>query len=154
MQQPQCCFGSLPQSPPSMLQVKQLQKIYCWKFFSLLVVLKVSINNQTWSIKELTKASSFTMWLFPFSLVSQLHRRLWAPSVEHLVTDFKEVFVSTTKYSPIHKKPWTQLQGLHVLPKFRCPDAITIWCCLGDAIQPQWGSEHSPCTLPWSQAQA
>lgn len=154
MQQPQCCFGSLPQSPPSMLQVKQLQKIYCWKFFSLLVVLKVSINNQTWSIKELTKASSFTMWLFPFSLASQLHRCLWAPNVEHLVTDFKEVFVSTTKYSPIHKIPWAQLQGLHVLPKFRCPDAITIWCCLGDAIQPQWGSEHSPCTLPWSQAQA
>lgn len=83
MQEPQRCAGSRPQPLPAMSLRKQMQKIYCWKLFSLFVALKVNINrdSQAQSVKELARASSFQMWLFPFLPMPWSHRRLWAPVV-------------------------------------------------------------------------
>lgn len=45
MQQQQHCTGSLPQTLPSVLQIKQTQKIYCWKLFSPLMLLRACSPN-------------------------------------------------------------------------------------------------------------
>lgn len=56
MQQQQHCIGSLPQALPSMLQIKQTQKIYCWKLFSLLALLKACCwkiyGHLTWTLSD------------------------------------------------------------------------------------------------------
>lgn len=122
-----------------------MQKIYCWKLFSLLVVLKVSINrdNQAWPVKQLTRVSSFKMWSFPFSLLSQSHRHLWAPVVCNTWWQtLQNICEHHEKNYPQTKKPGHSLTD-HMLPKFRCPDSITIWCRSGNTTQSQGGQSTS-----------
>ena len=107
MQQPQRCTGSLPQPLPSMLQIKQTQKIYCWKLSSLLAVLKVSINSEklAQSVKQLARASPVKQWPFPFSPAPWSQTPLGTHGVRHPVTDSTEIFVRAVKNSPLDKNP-------------------------------------------------
>lgn len=142
MQQPQRCIGSLSQPLLSMLQIKQMQKIYCWKLFSVLVVFKVSINrdNQARSVKQLARASSFKMRLFPFPLVPWPGHPWCATHGDRL---YKSISESQEKLTP-RWKPWAQPHKLHLLPKFRCPSSTTTQCCLGGGRQSGVGESTPP----------
>lgn len=120
-----------------------MQKIYCCKLSLLLVVLKVCTNrdNQAWWVKELTRASSFKMWLFLFSLVSQSYRHLWAPVVCNTWWQtLQSICERHEKFTPRQKNPG------HSFTDCTCylnSDSIILWCCSGDAVQSQGGQNTS-----------
>lgn len=122
------------------VQIKQMQKIYCWK--RCLVMLKVCMNrdNQTWWVKQLNRASSFKMQLFLFSLVSQSYSHLWALMVCNTWWHSAKYFWASWKIHLRTKNPG------HSLTDCMCylnSDSITLWCYSGDAVPSQGGQNTS-----------